>query len=171
MMKLQQIFSIIFLCSFYFGCGSVKLIDIPKSSSALELSNEQQEKIHPKLEHIQDIVDDYEFEMREFDAEVREYLILRNDSNLYRYDGGLSQAQRQRNHNQIRRKAQIFLVQRNRLLKEIDDILKEIHSELTSVQQVAFNELEMPELKIPRSLKPDPHADLRHIPSHLIGVQ
>ena len=146
-------------------------MDVNRSSSALELSHEQREKIHPKLQLIRDIIDDYEFEKREFDSEVREYRILRSDRNLYRNDGGLSLAQRQRSLLQIRGKARRFLVQRNRLLKEIEGILKEIYAELTAAQQVAFNELKMPELKIPRSLKPDPHADLQNIPKHLIGVQ
>ncbi len=146
-------------------------MDVNKSSSALELSHEQREKIHPKLQLIRDIIDDYEFEKREFDSEIREYRILRSDRNLYRNDGGLSSAQRQRSLLQIRGKARRFLVQRNRLLKEIEDILKEIYAALTTAQQVAFNELKMPELKIPRSLKPDPHADLQNIPKHLIGVQ
>lgn len=170
-MRLRYCFFIFMLCGFLFGCGAIKLIDIQKSSSVLDLSVEQQEKIHPKLKLIRDIVDDYEFEKREFDAEMREYRILREDRNLYRHDGGLSLGQRQRHFAQIRGKARKFLTQRSRFLKEIEGILKEIHAELTSTQQVAFNELKMPELKIPRSLKPDPHAELKHIPSHLIGVQ
>lgn len=170
-MRFYNYFTLLLLCSFQLGCGTIKLIDIQKSSSALELSVEQQEKIHPKMKLIRDIVDDYEFEKREFDAEMREYRMLREDRNLYRNDGGLSLGQRQRSLYQIRTKARRFLVQRSRFLKEIDDILKEIHAELTTTQQVALNELKMPELKIPRSLKPDPHADLKHIPSHLIGVQ
>lgn len=170
-MRIRKCQYILFLCSFLYACGgAVKLIDVNKSSSALELSREQQEKIHPKLQLIRDIIEDYEFEKREFDSEMREYRTLRSDRNLYRNDGGLSLAQRQRSLLQIRTKARRFLVQRNRLLKEIEDILKEIYAELTTAQQVAFNELKMPELKIPRSLRPDPHADLQHIPKHLIGV-
>lgn len=170
-MKLHKCFTIFILCSFQLGCGTIKLIDIQKSSSALELSVEQQQKIHPKMKLIRDIVDDYEFEKREFDAEMREYRILREDRNLYRNDGGLSLGQRQRSFYQIRAKARKFISQRSKFLKEIEDLLKEIHTELTSRQKVAFNELKMPELEIPRSLKPDPHADLKHIPSHLIGIQ
>ena len=171
-MKIRKCYAILFSCSFLYACGgAVKLMDVNKSSSALELSHEQREKIHPKLQLIRDIIEDYEFEKREFDSEVREYRTLRSDRNLYRNDGGLSLAQRQRSLLQIRGKARRFLVQRNRLLKEIEGILKEIYAELTTAQQVAFNELKMPELKIPRSLKPDPHADLQNIPKHLIGVQ
>ena len=170
-MKVRNCFSILLLLSFLLGCGVTQLIDIQKSSSALDLSIEQQEKIHPKLKLIRDIVEDYEFEKREFDAEMREYRILREDRSLYRNDGGLGLAQRQRSLTHIRAKARKFLIQRNRFIKEIEELIDEIHAELTSAQQVSFKKLKMPELKIPRSLKPDPHADLRHIPSHLIGVQ
>lgn len=171
-MRIRKYYSILCLCSFLYACGgTVKLIDINRSSSVLELNREQQEKIHPKLQLIRDIIDDYEFEKREFDSEMREYRILRSDRNLYRNDGGLSLAQRQRSLLQIRTKARRFLGQRSRLLKEIENILMEVYAELTSAQQVAFNELKMPELKIPRSLKPDPHADLRNIPNNLISVQ
>lgn len=61
-MKLLQIFSISILCSVFFGCGPIKLIDIPKSSSALQLTAAQQKTIQPKLKLIRDIVDDYDFE-------------------------------------------------------------------------------------------------------------
>ena len=170
-MRIRKWQYILFISCFLYGCGSaVKLIDINRSSSALELSPDQRQNILPKLQLIRDIIDDYEFEKQEFDSEMRKYRTLRNDRNLYRNDGGLSLAQRQRSLRQIRGKAKIFLVKRNRLLKEIESILKEIYAELTTPQQIAFNELKMPELKIPRSLKPDPHAELQNIPKHLIGV-
>ena len=88
-MKVRNSFSILLLFSFLLGCGVTQLIDIQKSSSALDLSVEQQEKIHPKLKLIRDIVEDYEFEKREFDAEMREYRILREDRSLYRNDWGI----------------------------------------------------------------------------------
>lgn len=153
------------------GCGATRLIDIPKSSSALQLTYEQKKIIQPKLKLIRDIVDDYDFEKKQLDGDLREYRAMANDRRLYRYDGGLSTTQRQRSLNQIRTKVRKFLSQRSTLLKEIEKLLQEIHAELTAEQKVAFTELKMPELEIPRALRRDPHADLRRIPRHLIGVQ
>lgn len=153
------------------GCGGINLVDIQKSSSELQLTNKQILSIEPKLKLIRDIVDDYEFERRQLDGDLREYRILANDRGLYRYDGGLSTQQRRRGLTQIRTKVRKFITQRNLLLKEIEKLIIEIHNELTEEQRVTFAKLKIPELKIPRSLKRDPHADFKHLPSHLIGVR
>ena len=170
-MVFPKFLPIFILCCFMLGCGAIKLVDIPKSSSALQLTNKQKQTIQPKLKLIRDIVDDYDFEKRQLAGDLREYRAITSDRQLYRYDGGLSTAQRQRNRHQIRTKVRKFLSQRRTLLKEIEKLLREINIELTAEQRVVFNELKMPELEIPRSLRRDPHADLRSIPRHLIGVQ
>ena len=61
--------------------------------------------------------------------------------------GGLSIAQRQRRLTHIRAKARKFLIQRSRFIKEIEELIDEIHAELTSAQQVSFKELKMPEVE------------------------
>lgn len=154
-----------------FGCGVINLVDIQKSSSELQLTNKQKLSIEPKLELIRDIVDDYDFEKKQLNGDLREYRIIANDRGLSRYDGGLSTQQRRRGLTQIRTKVRKFMTQRNILLKEIENLLREIRNELTEEQRVTFAKLKVPELEIPRSLRRDPHADLRHIPRHLIGVQ
>lgn len=169
-MKLIQIAITSFLCYILIGCGATKLIDVQESSSVLQLTDQQKEKIQPKLRLIRDMVDDYEFEKSQLDGDLREYRILTSDRNLYRYDGGLSTAQRRQNFTAIRTKVRKFLTQRSIFHKEIEKLLVEITDLLTPNQLVAFKELKMPELKIPRSLRRDPHADLRHIPRHLIGA-
>ena len=170
-MVFRQILFSSFLCCFLVGCGAIKLVDIPKSSSALQLTAEQKKTIQPKLKLIRDVVDDYDFEKRQLEGNLREYRAMASDRRLYRYDGGLSTAQRQRRLTQVRTKVRKFLSQRSTFLKEIEKLLQEINAELTAEQRVAFNALKMPELEIPRSPRRDPHADLRRIPSHLIGVQ
>ena len=56
------------------GCGGgIKLIDLPQSSIALNLSEKQRESIEPKIQLIRDIVEDYEFEKDEVEAEYRRY--------------------------------------------------------------------------------------------------
>lgn len=153
------------------GCGVINLVDIQKSVSELQLTSKQKRTIEPKLKLIRDIVDDYDFEKKHLEGDLREYRILVNDRSLYRYDGGLSKQQRRRGLTQIRVKVRKFMLQRDILLKEIKKLQREIHNELSDEQRVTFTKLRMPELEIPRSLRPDPHADLRHIPRHLIGVQ
>ena len=169
-MEHRQILFIFFLYCILLGCGSTKLIDIRKSSSALQLTSKQRQVIEPKLKLIRDIVDDYEFEKKQLDGDLREYRTIANDRRLYRYDGGLSTTQKQRNLSEIRTKVRKFLTQRNAYKKEIDQLLIEILDKLSQDQQIVFKELKFPELEIPRSLRRDPHADLRHIPKHLISV-
>ena len=170
-MKTIKLSVIISLCFFLSGCGVIKLIDIQKSSSELQLTSKQKQTIEPKLQLIRDIVDDYDFEKRQLEGDLREYRTLANDRDLYRYDGGLSTQQRRRGLTEIRSKVRKFISQRNIFLKEIEKLLQEVHDELSDDQRVTFAKLKLPELEIPRSLRPDPHADLRHIPRHLIGVQ
>ena len=153
------------------GCGVIKLVDIQKSTTELQLTSNQKQTIEPKLKLIRDIVDDYEFEKKQLDGDLREYRTLANDRGLYRYDGGLSTQQRRRGLTEIRTKVRKFMLQRNMLMKEVEELLREIHNELTDAQRAKFAGLKLPDLEIPRSLKPDPHADLRYIPRHLIGVQ
>ena len=156
-------------CSLILGCGSIKLIDFQKSSSELQLTSRQKKTIQPKLTMIREIVDDYDFEKKQLDGDLREYRILASDRKLYRYDGGLSTQQRQRELTRIRTKVRKFMEQRSVLLKEIEKLLREIYSELSEEQRATFAKLKMPELEIPRSLRRDPHAELRQIPRHLIG--
>lgn len=170
-MKNIKLLVIVALCFFLSGCGVIKLIDIQKSSSELQLTSKQKQTIEPKLQLIRDIVDDYDFEKRLLEKDLREYRTLANDRGLYRYDGGLSTQQRWRGLTEIRSKVRKFISQRNIFLKEIEKLLREVHNELSDEQQVTFAKLKLPELEIPRSLRPDPHADLKHIPRHLIGVQ
>lgn len=153
------------------GCGKVRLTQISKSSDALQLSEKQKKIIHPKLRLIQDVLDDYDFEKRQIESDLREYRTMRQDRQLYRYDGGLSTAQRQRRLSNVRIKVRKFLTHRNVLLKEIGKLIQEISTELSKEQRIEFNNLALPELKIPRSLRRDPTADFRYIPRNPLGIR
>lgn len=159
------------LCYIFSGCNVIKLIDIQKSSSELKLTSAQMQKIAPRIKLIRDIVEDYNFEKKQLEGDLREYKSIANDRSLHRYDGGLSTQQRRRGLTEIRTKVHKFITQRNVYIKEIEKLLREIHHELTEEQRLTFKKLKLPELEIPRSLRPDPHADLRNIPRHLIGIQ
>lgn len=170
-MKISMMSVLIAISLFSTGCGVIKLTDIDKSSNELQLTKHQREKIEPKMKLIRDIEEDYNFEKNQLEGDIREYRTLRNDRDLYRYDGGLSTQQRRRGLTEIRSKVRNFISQRNMLLKEIEKLLREIHNELSDEQRETFTILKLPELEIPRALRRDPHADLKNIPRHLIGVQ
>ena len=46
------------------GCGSTKLLDIEKTSKTLQLSANQREVAHAKIQQIEKIVEDYELEKK-----------------------------------------------------------------------------------------------------------
>ena len=46
------------------GCGSTKLLDIEKTSKTLQLSVNQREVAHAKIQQIEKIVEDYELEKK-----------------------------------------------------------------------------------------------------------
>ena len=168
-MNILQNISLLLFIFLIVGCGKIRLTQISKSSEALQLSVKQKDIIHPKLKLIQDVLDDYDFEKRQIESDLREYRIMTQDRQLYRYDGGLSTAQRQRRLSNVRIKVRKFLTHRNVLLKEIGKLLKEITNELSEEQRIVFNNLKMPELEIPRSLRRDPTADFRYIPRNPLG--
>ncbi|RKU27382.1 hypothetical protein C6497_11585 [Candidatus Poribacteria bacterium] len=170
-MNILQNIPIILFILLTIGCGKVRLTQISKSTEALQLTEKQKNIIHPKLKLIQDVLDDYDFEKRQIESDLREYRTMTQDRQLYRYDGGLSTAQRQRRLSNVRIKVRKFLTHRNVLLKEIGKLLQEITNELTDEQRIVFNELKLPELEIPRSLRRDPTADFRYIPSNPLGIR
>ena len=170
-MNILQNMSVLLFILLTVGCGKVRLTQISKSSDALQLTEKQQNIIHPKLKLIQDVLDDYDFEKRQLESDLREYRTMTQDRQLYRYDGGLSTAQRQRRLSNVRIKVRKFLTHRNVLLKEIGKLLQEITNELTEEQRIVFNKLTLPELDIPRSLRRDPTADFRYIPRNPLGIR
>ena len=170
-MNILQNMSLLLFIFLIVGCGKVRLTQISKSTDALQLSDKQKDIIHPKLKLIQDVLDDYDFEKRQIESDLREYRVMTQDRQLYRYDGGLSTAQRQRRLTNVRLKVRKFLTHRNVLLKEIGKLLQEITNELSEEQRIVFNNLEMPELDIPRSLRRDPTADFRYIPRNPMGIR
>ena len=143
------IFSLLLL-----GCGGgVKLINLPDTTAALKLSEEQRERIEPKIVLIQDIVEDYEFERDEVEAEYRRYYSRANLPPMSRYEGGrLNRGVRYEWH-QLRMKLRSFVAQRREYAKEISGLIHDIQADLTPNQQVAFKEIELPQLRLPEVLR------------------
>ena len=135
------------------GCGGgVKLINLPDSSTALNLSEKQQASIEPKIVLIRDIIEDYEFEKDEVEAEYRLYYTRASLPPMSRYEGGRGRRVRLEWH-ELRMKLRSFVAQRRQYAKEISGLLREIKADLTPDQRVAFEDIELPELRLPEVLR------------------
>lgn len=136
------------------GCGGgVKLINLPDSSNALNLSKEQREGIEPKIVHIRDIVEDYEFERDEVEAAYRSYYARASLPRMSRYEGGRVDRGVRLEWHELRIKLRSFAAQRRQYAKEISGLIREIHADLTPDQRVAFEDIKLPELRLPEVLR------------------
>ena len=136
------------------GCGGgVKLINLPDSSVALNLSKEQRENIEPKIVLIRDIVEDYEFERDEVEAEYRSYYARASLPRMSRYEGGRVDRGVRLEWHELRIKLRSFAAQRRQYAKEISGLIREIHADLTPDQRVAFEDIKLPELRLPEVLR------------------
>ena len=162
-------FFILLLCSFLQACGGLKLIDVSKSSEALQLTAAQQQTIHPKLNLIRDIVEDYDFEKKQLEADYQVYRAGITQRSYGRYEDRFADTRTRRELYEFREEARKFIRQRNIFLEEIKDIIEEIVTELTPDQRVKFAELKLPKLEVPLMLQSDPYNELRYIPNHPLG--
>lgn len=160
---------ILTLCGFLQACGGLKLIDVSKSSKALQLTPPQQQTIHPKLKLIRDIVEDYDFEKKQLEADYQIYRAGITQRGYNRYEDGFRDTRSRRELNVFRAEARKFLRQRNIFLDEIKEIIEEIAAELTPDQRVKLAELKLPKLEVPMMLQRDPYNELRYIPNHPLG--
>ena len=157
------------LCCFLQACGGLKLVDIPKSTTALQLTTAQQQEIHPKLKLIRDIVDDYDFEKKQLEVDYQIFRSGITQRQYGRYESGFMDTRSRRELNAFRDEARKFLKQREIYLDEIKEIVGEIAAELTPEQRLKLAEMRMPKLDVPVMLQRDPYNDLRYLPSHPLG--
>ena len=160
---------ILILCGFLQACGGPKLLDVSKSSAVLQLTTTQQQTIHPKLELIRDMVDDYDFEKKQLEADYQVFRAGITDRYYDRYESGFMNMRARRELNAFRDEARKFLKQREIYLNEIQKLVGEVGIELTDTQRVKFAELKLPKLDVPLMLQRDPYNDLRYIPNHPLG--
>ncbi len=160
---------ILTLCGFLQACGGLKLIDVSKSSEALQLTPTQQQTIHPKLKLIRDIVEDYDFEKKQLEVDYQVYRAGITQRAYSRYEDGFRDTRSRRELNAFREGARKFLRQRNIFLDEIKEIIEEIAAELTPDQRVKLADLKLPKLEVPMMLQRDPYNELRYIPNHPLG--
>jgi len=157
------------LCALLQACGGLKLIDVPKSSAALQLTTTQQQTIHPKLNLIRDIVEDYDFEKKQLEADYQVFRAGMTQRQYGQYEDRFTDTRTRRDLYEFRDEARKFLRQRNIYLNEIKNIIEEVAAELTPDQRVKLAELKLPKLEVPLMLQRDPYSELRYIPNHPLG--
>ena len=101
---------------------------------------------------IRDIIEDYEFEKDEVEAEYRLYYTRASLPPMSRYEGGRGRRVRLEWH-ELRMKLRSFVAQRRQYAKEISGLIREIKADLTPDQRVAFEDIELPELRLPEVLR------------------
>ena len=165
----MRVLLILILCGFLEACGGLKLIDVSRSSEALQLTPVQQQTIHPKLELIRDIVEDYDFEKKQLEADYQAYRAGITQRAYSRYEDRFRDTRSRRELYAFREEARKFIRQRDVFLDEIKDIIEEIAAELTPDQRVKLAELRLPKLEVPVMLQRDRYSELRYIPNHPLG--
>ena len=127
------------------ACGGTKLLDIEKTSNALNLSETQRKVVQSKVQRIEEIVEDYELEKETLEAGFAE---RRNQMRSGGDFGGRGRGgMRGGSQNQM----QTFYQQRAAFQKQIDTLIAEIHGVLNEEQQEKFTDIKLPELKLPET--------------------
>ena len=157
------------LCALLQACGGLKLIDVPKSSAALQLTTPQQQTIHPKLNLIRDIVEDYDFEKKQLESDYQVFRAGITQRQYGQYEDRFTDTRTRRDLYEFREEARKFLRQRDIYLNEIKNLIEEVAAELTPDQRVKLAELKLPKLEVPLMLQRDPYSELRYIPNHPLG--
>ena len=125
------------------ACGGTKLLDIEKTSNALNLSESQRNVVQSKVQQIEEIVEDYELEKQTLEAGFAER------RNQMRSGGGFggrgSGGRRGGSQNQM----QAFYQQRAAFQKQIETLVAEIHEVLNEEQKEKFTNIKLPELELP----------------------
>ena len=168
-MRNAQVLLILPLCCLLQACGGLKLIDISKSSAALQLTTAQQQAVQPKLQLIRDIVEDYDFEKKQLETDYQVFRSGITQRQYGEYEDGFMNTRNRRDLYEFREEARKFLRQRAIYLDEIKELIAEVTAELTPDQRVKFADLKLPKLEVPLMLQRDPYSELRYIPNHPLG--
>ena len=125
------------------ACGGTKLLNIEKTSSALNLSETQRRVVQSKVQRIDEIIEDYELEKETLEAGFAERRNqMRGGSG---FGGRGSGGRRGGSQNQM----QAFYQQRAAFQKQIETLVAEIHEVLNKEQKEKFLDIKLPELKLP----------------------
>ncbi len=133
------------------GCGSTKLLDIEKTSKTLQLSVNQREVAHAKIQQIEKIVEDYELEKKTLESELTERRNqMRGGAAGFgggaRFGGSRGTGMR----GGLQAKMQSFYQQRKDYQNQIDALVAEMQVILDEEQREKFADIKLPELKLPK---------------------
>ena len=125
------------------ACGGTKLLDIKKTSNALNLSETQHNVVRSKVQQIEEIVEDYELEKETLAAGFAERRNQMRSAGDFggRGSGGMRSG--------LQNKMRTFYKQRTAFQKQIDTLVAEIHEILNEEQKEKFLNIKLPELKLP----------------------
>ena len=127
------------------GCGSTKLLDIEKTSKTLQLSANQREVAHAKIQQIEKIVEDYELEKKTLESELTERRNQMRGGGGGRFGGSRGTGMR----GGLQAKMQSFYQQRKDYQNQIDALVVELQEILDEEQREKFADIKLPELKLP----------------------
>jgi len=143
-------FSIVLFIS---ACGSTKLIDIDKTSTFLNLSDEQLKIVQPKIETIKIIVEKYNAEKEDLESELQEMRSSRM-SGMGRggFGGppsGGSRGNRGAAQGGAQQKIQALREEQTKSQGQIDTLVADIKDVLDEKQLEKFQKIRLPKLELP----------------------
>ena len=124
---------------------AAKLVDLDKSLPKLDLSEEQQEVVRPKMEAIKEIVDEYSAEKEQIEEELSSMR-----SSMMR--GGRdtsSDSDKTGGGSNLRNMLTEFRKKREAYLSAISIHIEDIKAVLNEKQLAEFEKMKMPELEMP----------------------
>ena len=121
------------------ACGSTKLLDLEKTSNALNLAAHQRTVARLKIEKIKELVADYELEKKTLESELKERRSRMRGTGIGRgMNGG--------NRGDLRSKLHAFNDQRKAFQEQIDTLVSELYEVLDEEQRKRFEDIELPQL-------------------------
>ena len=140
-------FSIVLFIS---ACGSTKLMDIDKTSTFLNLSDEQLKVVQPKINTIKIIVDEYNDEKEELESELQEMRSSRKGGGGFGGPpSGGSRGNRGAAQGGPQQKIQALREKQSKSQGQIDALVADIKDVLNEDQLEKFEKIKLPKLEIP----------------------
>lgn len=129
-------YSVLLTVLLFISACAAKLIDVDKSASRLNLSEEQLEVVKPKLESIRELADTYDEKKELFEEEINSMKGSGRDSGK---------------RGEFREKFQEFRKQRETYLSAINIHVADIKAVLDKEQLAVFEKMDLPELEMPET--------------------
>lgn len=138
-------YSILLVCILLISACAAKLVDLDRSLPKLNLSEEQQKVVRPKMEAIKEIVDEYSAEKEQ----VEEELSSMRSSMVRGGKDTSSDSDRTGGGSNLRNMLTEFRKKREAYLSAISIHIEDIKAVLNEEQLAAFEKMERPELEMP----------------------